>query len=189
MGFILPPDRAIARAVSEFRIDCSCGQRVTVTEGDAGGTLPCPCGRTVRVPSLHELRTQAGLTPYDLSPELVIENLLAAGKLPPTKTCVCCSKETDEILRVVTECERSWVRWTGGVTWAHLLAMILLPIWLWERTERHEFGKDKIYSLPIPICLGCRPILRDTRSIKQALRKIPDYARLLDKFPKAKVRA
>ena len=169
-----------------------------MTEGDAGGSLLCPCGRSLRIPPLHELRSQAGLTPYYLSPELVIESLLAAGRLPPTKTCVCCGKETDEILRVSTECERSWVKWSGGSCWTSILVMLILPIWMlilpiwfwvwfWERPERKEFGKDKIYSLPIPICLGCRPALRDTQSIKQALRKIPDYARLLDKFPDAKV--
>src|SRR5262245_58695849 len=144
MGFILPPNQSILRAVTEYRTDCSCGKRFTVTEGDAGGTLRCSCGHIVRVPSLHELRAQIGLTPYDLSPELVIENLLAAGRLPPTKSCTCCGRETDEILQVVTECERSWVRWTGGVSWAHLLAMMILPIWLWERSERKEFGRDKI---------------------------------------------
>jgi hypothetical protein len=115
--------------------------------------------------------------------------MLAAGELPPTKKCVCCGAETDEILRVVTEYERAWVERTGGFSWAAFLLSLFLPvtIWYWERPGRHVIGRDKTYSLPLPICLGCRPMLRDPECIKQAMRAIPDYARLLDKFPEAKV--
>jgi hypothetical protein len=138
------------------------------------------------------MRTRAGFPGCDLSPDLVIERLLAAGRLPPSKACACCGAETDEVLRVVVECERAWVRRTGGFSWAVLLlSALFLPvrIWLWEKCEEREFGKDKIYPLPLPVCLGCRSALCDTRSIKLALRKVPDYARLLDKFPNAKVTA
>lgn len=40
-----------------FRLPCECGQQLPVTEGGAGGILQCACGRTVKVPSLGELRT------------------------------------------------------------------------------------------------------------------------------------
>jgi hypothetical protein len=35
---------------------CQCGKQVLVTEGSAGASLPCDCGRTIQVPSLGELR-------------------------------------------------------------------------------------------------------------------------------------
>ncbi len=40
----------------EFLLDCACGDRVRVTEGMCGASVPCACGRTIRVPSLGELR-------------------------------------------------------------------------------------------------------------------------------------
>jgi hypothetical protein len=39
-----------------FAMRCTCGQRVEVTEGMASTSVPCPCGRTLSVPSLGELR-------------------------------------------------------------------------------------------------------------------------------------
>jgi ABC-type Na+ efflux pump permease subunit len=39
-----------------FAMYCACGQRLEVTEGMASTSVPCPCGRTLAVPSLGELR-------------------------------------------------------------------------------------------------------------------------------------
>jgi hypothetical protein len=39
-----------------FAIHCFCGQRLEVTEGMASTSVQCPCGRTLTVPSLGELR-------------------------------------------------------------------------------------------------------------------------------------
>jgi hypothetical protein len=64
----------------DFRINYDCGKSVTVTEGAAGARMLCPCGRTITVPSVKDLRLQAGLPPYNISPELMIEHLLAAGQ-------------------------------------------------------------------------------------------------------------
>jgi hypothetical protein len=43
----------------EFQLPCACGKPVTVTEGAAGGSVSCSCGRVVAVPSLRELRARA----------------------------------------------------------------------------------------------------------------------------------
>jgi hypothetical protein len=44
-----------------FRLSCECGKQVSVTEGAAGTSLPCACGRTFQVPSLRELRQRAAV--------------------------------------------------------------------------------------------------------------------------------
>jgi hypothetical protein len=177
--------------ILQFRVNCECGNQIVVKEGSAGARIACPCGRSISVPSLKELRIQAGLPPYELSPELVIEHLLAAGELPFGKTCVQCQQETDEIIQVNTECERAWVHRTGGFSWGTLLfSMFVLPIriWFWERREETVYGKDKIYPLPLRVCQACQRTLRRQRAIKECLRRIPEYDRLLDKFPDAVVR-
>lgn len=46
----------------EFTVSCSCGRVQTVSEGSAGARIACDCGQTVDVPSLTQLRKQAGLS-------------------------------------------------------------------------------------------------------------------------------
>jgi hypothetical protein len=172
----------------DFLINCACGKTVTVTEAAAGGTIPCPCGRALSVPALKELRLQAGLPPYNISPEAEIEYLLPAGRLPGTKTCVCCGSQTDDSVQILTECEKTWVRGSGGFSWATLLVTwLFFPIALFYREprEEREYGRDKIYSLPLPICRECQPTLRGRKTIKKCLHKIQPYSRLLEKFPDA----
>jgi hypothetical protein len=40
----------------EYRLACECGQQISFSEGAAGNTLQCACGRSVTVPSLGELK-------------------------------------------------------------------------------------------------------------------------------------
>src|SRR5262249_11143495 len=64
----LQPARQLIRSVRrrnrsrgcmmEFRLKCECGQQLPVTEDAAGGILRCPCGRSVQVPSLGDMRRE-----------------------------------------------------------------------------------------------------------------------------------
>jgi len=45
---------------SDFYVTCSCGNRVAVTLGMAGMSVPCRCGASVPVPTLGELKRQGG---------------------------------------------------------------------------------------------------------------------------------
>ncbi|MCI0682149.1 MAG: hypothetical protein L0Y71_08600 [Gemmataceae bacterium] len=47
-------------SVEGIALACECGQQVVVTEGMAGTSVQCACGRTVAVPSYGELRRLAG---------------------------------------------------------------------------------------------------------------------------------
>jgi hypothetical protein len=174
----------------DFRLTCLCGQGVTVTEAAAETDIGCSCGRAISVPSLKEMRLQAGLPAYDISPETIIEHLLPLGQLPGSKACVGCGAETDHSIQVLTECERSWSSHSGGFSWMTLLLSALFfpfRVWLWQEAEEREYGRDKVYSLPLPVCTGCKATLRGRKAILQGLHKIPEYARLLDKFPDASV--
>jgi hypothetical protein len=175
----------------DFDIRCECGQYIVVSEGAAGARLKCACGRTVDIPALDKLRTEAGLPPS--TTEARIAYLLSAGHLPGTKSCACCRADADRTIEIVTECERAWIHQSGGRTWVSLLGFILTalisPIAVWLREERSQqiYGQDKIYHLPLPVCTKCTPKVRGTKAIKQYLRQIPEYRWLLDKFPDARV--
>jgi hypothetical protein len=177
----------------EFRVDCTCGAHVMVREGLAGTRRQCQCGRIIAVPPLHELRRQIGLPPYAVSPELVIEHLLTTGELLEDHTCVCCGAPAGEVLWVETECERRQVRESGGLSLPVLIVTgLLFGWWIWlfqlsQRRETREYGKDKIYRLPLAVCLACRPKVRSAKEVKKAMCRVPDYGRLLHKFPDATV--
>lgn len=179
----------------DFQLRCSCGQDVSVTEGSAGAVVACACGRAIDVPGLKELRSQAGLAPYDPSPELVLESLLARGALPEERVCVECGVTTDGVVHVRVECERAWRKRSGafgGRMWFLLLFVpfIFVPIaiyLLWRADEGREVAREKAYVLPLRLCPMCALGLKGKAAIKALLGRVAVYRRLLDKFPGALV--
>jgi hypothetical protein len=117
--------------------------------------------------------------------------MLLAGALPSGRTCVRCNRDTGDVIRVLAVCERAWVRRRGGFSWGLLVLALFSPLvrlWLLlHRPEEKEYGRDKVYSLPLRVCPDCRPALRRTREMRQWLRRVPEYDSLLDKFPNAQV--
>jgi hypothetical protein len=174
-----------------FLVRCECGAPTSVSEGSAGAKIPCACGRTIAVPSLHQLRAEIGLSPYPgISPEMAIERLLASGRLPADNLCVGCGKETDQVAQVRAECERAVVR--GGISWPTLLmALLFFPIVgivLLRRREPQEYGRDKIYWLPLALCPDCHQwAAQDRDTLWDFFQRVPLYQELLMKFPSASV--
>jgi hypothetical protein len=144
----------------DFDVRCDCGEYVTVSEGTAGARVPCPCGRTVAVPSLADLRRQAGLAAYRPKSNLVIENMLALGELPTRKTCVGCTDATHETLDVTAECEKAWNNEPGILTW--IITFLFLG-WLGalvlSKREGREHGANLILHLPVRMCRSCQKLL------------------------------
>ena len=182
----------------EFRVDCGCGDHIMVSEGAAGARFDCACGRAIHVPSLSELRTRAGLPTNAVSPEFVIEHLLASGQMPMGPECIECGANPCPTILVTTECERATIVRSGGFSWPIFLFCLflcqpLLIYYLWAlfffqaRAEESEFGRDKVYALPLRICTKCEQKLRDSATVKQCLCKVVEYQMLLEKFPNAKV--
>jgi hypothetical protein len=174
----------------QLHVPCECGEDVPVTEGEAGSRISCCCGRTVVVPSLRELRRQAGVPGQGVAPELVLETLLLAGKLPEEDECVLCSEPTAGCVSCVVDCERAVVSDGRPSFWAEL-GLIVLFGWIGVllarsgRKEPMEWGKDRSFTLPLRLCDACRPALTNFASVTRALRSVPLYRRLLDKYPRA----
>lgn len=189
------PAGLIIEIPMDFRIDCPCGGHIVVTEGSAGATLACPCGRKLTVPSLLALRVAAGLPAEVVGPEQIVGRLLAAGKLPGTKDCIGCGFETDQIFEVLTECETQYRTSSELPVW---LKMILLAVAVFHLPLIHLFrsgegevqwhGRDTIFQLPVPLCEHCQRRLRRRKTLKRAMRRIPEYGPLLDKYPWARVK-
>jgi hypothetical protein len=163
-----------------------------VAEEAAGTTVPCYCGRPVQVPSLRELRRLAGVAEPPPSPELMVEALLLAGELPEERVCVLCGTATEGVVGCRTECEKArvesgkpplWAVVAGFLTFGLLGAVLVRA----STGPEVEWGKDRVFDLPLRVCDGCRPRLTTPKELKDALRRVPLYGQLLGKYPRAKV--
>jgi hypothetical protein len=178
----------------EFRIACACGQSIPVSPGQAGSLVTCQCGATVVVPSLRQLRAAAGLPPPE-HPEVAVKRLLQSGRMA-AGPCAVCGTGAGAPVECVAECERS-VRKSGGGHWvaaalAIVLAAVISPWLLLFREGRDQeprvFGRDLTLTLPLPLCVVCRGGLTSQAEIKKVLCHVPEYRRLLEKYPRAKFR-
>jgi hypothetical protein len=175
-----------------FQIPCECGVNLTVGEGAAGARLRCDCGRTVIVPALDKLRRDAGFPEPRIAPEMAVEALLLAGRLPEEDHCVLCGAATAESVSCLTECERAFVDDGRPSWWQYMLGYVTFG-WIGAlvvgetRRAEQEWGKDRIFDLPLRICAGCRGELTDSAAARAALRRVPLYRALLNNFPDAKV--
>jgi hypothetical protein len=178
----------------QYDLDCECGDFVTVNEAAAGTSALCRCGRTVVIPSLRELRRRAGLSQPGVTPEFAVETLLLASKLPEEHHCVLCGVATDATVCCRTVCERAHVKHGGPSRWGYLLGFFTFG-WLGalavliarSKTPGQEWGKDRIFPLPLRVCSTCRAGLTGPETLKAALKRVPLYRALLERFPQASV--
>lgn len=180
----------------KYRVDCGCGKEIAVGAGQAGSTVACACGRTVEVPSLRELRVAAG-QPATRTPELILQVLLAEGRLPRESDCVGCRRETDGVVWVIAECERPEVQSDAAAGWGWTAVALMLfglfaAIFVRALASRvsdtaDEVGRDVTLRLPLRCCPACEPSLQGERLWDAAL-SVADYGPLLRKYPHTRLR-
>ncbi len=160
-----------------YEVRCECGKVHDVSAADAGSSIRCACGRAVDVPPLHMLRASAG---GDAVPTLAnVRAALRNGMLPGTRDCSGCGCDTDGHCRVKVVCEHDPNNTKSFFKWLIVLFAVsnMRPL--------ASAGDEEAVIVPLPICAACRPKLRTTSGLRSALRSIPDYAALLDQYPKA----
>src|SRR5437660_9172710 len=159
----------------QYRITCKCGNALTIAEGAAGTRIPCPCGCTIIIPSLRELRQQSGLPEVGPSPEMAVEAMLLAGTLPEEDYCVVCGAATDHSVCCRTECEKARVLDSRPPWWirAPLILLAFCTFGLFGATvgaatpgQEREWGKDRIFDLPVRVCDACRQELTNEEAVK-----------------------
>lgn len=173
-----------------YRVTCGCGKTQDVTAGDAGSTIPCGCGRAVEVPSLGRLKASVGLPAR--SADLEVKLLLNDGSLPVETQCAMCDLTTTHQVFVWVECERRdakeampyWQQVLGFGLFGWLLGSLLV-----SRSERWSnlHGRDVAFDLPVRVCEDCAPDVRTVRAAREVLLRTDLYARLLEKYPHAKL--
>ena len=175
----------------KYEVHCECGKPYVVTTADAGVSFPCKCGRTVEVPPLHQLRNAAGQ--QVLAPILRIKALLLEHRLPGTRACVFCNRDTESLIRVQIVCERP-VQDAGGVTQGDVVVGGCLSVGLGVLLHffrgtalPKERGQDVEATVPLPVCVECLAYLGHRATSREALSHIPEYAALLEQYPEARI--
>lgn len=175
----------------KYEVRCECGKVHAVSGADAGATLSCVCGRAVEVPALHQMRTLAG---QGAVPILVqVRGMIATGRLPGSRDCVCCRRPARGVLRVGLGCEPTpGDERTGANAAGCLLGWFLGgPAGLLFGAGTAQMVKhaspDVSVVVPLPVCEACRSSHNDPATLRLSLRQIPEYAALLDQYPKAHI--
>ncbi len=182
----------------KFEVRCECGKSFAISPTDAGAVFDCSCGKPVKIPPLHLLRTNTGESTK--SPLTEIRALLPTGLLPGIRTCAVCGAGDSRHsrvphLRVKIVCER--VPNTGSPSKAEVVGCLFAPLLIGQlaalllvlglRSNRVNVGDEEAVIVPLPVCSNCRPQCDQEEIVRKALLKIPDYANLLEHYPKAEV--
>lgn len=173
----------------KYEVRCECGKVHSVSGADAGASLSCACGRRVEVPPLHQLRTQTGQRAVPILVQ--VRGLVATGRLPGRRECVCCHRPVTGLMQVGIGCEPTPGDGRGGAEAAGCLLG-----WITAGPAGLLFGSgmahmvknaspDVSVVVPLPVCDACRPSHNDPATLRLSLRQIPEYAALLDEYPSA----
>jgi hypothetical protein len=173
-----------------YWVDCTCGHRTEVTETQAGTEIPCQCGKAVLIPRLSELRSQAGEAAEDPSPELVIRYLYGSGKeAVGGNACACCDATPVDRVLCFIECEKpataehSWLFWV----FFGLMSLPLAIFYYFVKREPKVLSEGKVLEFHLSLCSACRKAALGSDSLQEVLRREPVFARLLVKYPTARV--
>ncbi|HKB03460.1 MAG TPA: hypothetical protein VKD90_14655 [Gemmataceae bacterium] len=145
--------------MTDFNLPCECGRSIAVTAGMAGSSTVCRCGRTVRVPSLSDLKAGAGLTRYEVNPAHRILQMDKDGVLPAAAGCPRCDGDTALTLSATVECEQA----VGGDSGESPLWVVLLFGWLGALAvlarrgpDTPEHGGTVVAPARLRLCEGCQ---------------------------------
>ena len=172
-----------------YWVKCSCGNRMEVAGTQAGLEISCPCGRMVRVPPWSVLRREAGESAYEPGPEMVIRHVYGSGdpEISGRACALCASGPVHQVLCRI-ECEKpvrrgehSWLFWL----FFGLLAPAYAIFYSFVKGEPEVVSEGTVLEVLLPLCSSC--LKQKPGAAKEALRRHPDFARLFDKFPAAKV--
>jgi len=182
-------------AGTQFHVTCPCGERLAVTSGMAGESVPCRCGRRVAVPPLSELRRGAGADAYVTNAVEAVRRKLNRGELPAGPGCVLCGSPAHVTVVCRVVCERAFAG-SQGEDGGSFLTFFMFggPCPLRRKGPGRSgevHGRDTDVELPLRLCDSCRSSAGNLRRRRRVLRRliaaVPDYQRVLDEYPEAEI--
>jgi hypothetical protein len=174
----------------EFSVECSCGHTLVVQAPQAGTTMLCRCGAQVKLPSLGKQRELAGLHAYEAGTIDVIHGMLRRGELPAGAHCAVSGEPTADVVDLSVEAERIYR--SGDNRLYVWLGVLVSPIFLFGilQKPRPDVGRERLVSTPLRVAAAFHPRVRRSgqRALKRWLRTVPIDAKLLEEYPRARVR-
>jgi hypothetical protein len=178
-------------------VQCECGKQLPVSATSAGSEASCSCGLRISIPTLSELRRNAGLNPIPLNTVETIQKLIRSNALPNEKTCPISGRIADTVVYFRVECESTWVKGREPLSVKWVVVYVLFFGWLGKLlatirndTPREELGRDVSVDVPIKVSEETLSrVLKMTaqRKLKKILKTNPIYAKLLSEYPRAVV--
>jgi len=173
-----------------FSLECLCGHTLVVQATQAGTTVLCRCGAQVKVPSLSKLRELAGQHAYEAGTIDVIHGMLRRGELPAGGHRAVSGEPTEDVVDLYVEAERIYRAGDNRVyAWLGVLVSPILLLGLFQK-PRLDVGRETIVSTPLRVATAYHPRVRRSgqRVLKRWLRSVPIYAKLVEEYPRARVR-
>jgi hypothetical protein len=179
-----------------YFVDCSCGRRIDVVKSQAGSSIGCVCGAALEIPPLTQLKQQVGED--HLSPLDRIGQMLRDRQLPQSRLCAYSGMPTRDVIYIAIECERVWTRNSErgllNIVVTGLSALFGHLAHLFHQVQDDDeqvMGRATGVSVPLRVAHEFEKQVRGSNQseLKRLLRTVPIYARLLDDYPEASVRA
>lgn len=182
-----------------YELTCDCGRPLQVTARQAGDSVSCECGGQLEVPKLSQLRLLAGQGAFETNSIDRINRLKQIGELPRGTICLECGRRGDEIGELIVQCEKSYkveadckndmqslLRIFFGLLVPFDMLMLLLRRQPTHEVDR-EYGHDRSVIVPLPLCEEHKSQLssKSQRALRAMLVAVPEYAQLLEEFPRA----
>lgn len=181
----------------KFEVRCECGKTFAISPSDAGAVFDCSCGKPVKIPPLHLLRSTTGQSTK--SPLQEIRAVLPTGLLPGVRNCTVCGAVPPPHsrvphTRVKIVCERvlneEGLKSVGRAAGGFLGSLLLVLFGHLSQKHKARSDQDILYDeeaviVPLPICSNCRPQCEQEAVLRKALLQIPDYANLLEHYSEA----
>ena len=184
-----------------FSVTCDCGAVIPVTASLAGATIACRCGRQVPVPRLSQLRVAHGLAATETNIRDTIGRLIREETLPWGDCCAVTAMPTGDVMLFDVECERGYLKGSASRKWGAVLFMLgffaCFPaaIFMWLigydlfKTPAERVGRDIVITVPLLVRTESHGAVRrwPQSRLKNLLRSVPVYERLLAEYPNARV--
>jgi hypothetical protein len=136
------------------------------------------------------LRELAGRGAYEAGTVDTIFAMIKRGELPAGSTCALSGAATNDVIDLYVEAERIHV---GSDRSAYVwLGLLVSPVFfggLFQK-PRPDVGRQTVVPAPLRVAEAHQSRVRRAgqRALKRWLRKVPIYAKLLDEYPRARVR-
>ena len=164
-----------------YHVICACGNQIIVELSEAGTSKNCQCGATANVPSLSALKNQAG--EEQLGPEMMIRYLY--GEEPVGgRVCARCNGTPIDRVWCLVECEASSTKKDSLLYWLFVgWGSAVIESYL-KPSKVHD---AKVVEFYVSLCAACQETSAAANSLWGSLKTRPEFARLLEKYPNAKI--